>query len=76
MYAAKKHVDRRLDVQRSLQFLGSIGPSIYLAHYIQQPERKVVVKVIPFHTDNPQVMAGQEAVLRKVFAGSIYYLKP
>ena len=76
MYAAKKHVDRKIDVKSALQIQGSIGHNLYLAHLLTSPARQLVVKVIPLHTDNPQAFMQQEAVLRKVCAGSIYYLKP
>ena len=78
MYSGKKHVDRKIDVKQSLKFIGKIGQNLYLAHVLAHPDKKLIVKEIPLphHSDLSQLMMQQEAVLRKVSASPIYYLKP
>jgi hypothetical protein len=59
MYSNKKAVERKIDIQKTYQFIGYITPTLYLAQHTQQADKKVAVKVIPLHTDSPQVFAGQ-----------------
>ena len=78
MYATKKNIDRKIDIKQTFQFIGLIAPNLYLAHYHSQPQKKLIVKVIalPHHSDINQLMMQHEAILRKVSASPILYLKP
>ena len=75
MYA-KKQNDRKIDIKHTLQFLGMISPNLYLAQNSMSPDKKTIVKVIPLPTESPQAIMQQEAIIRKVCSGSMYYLKP
>lgn len=71
----KRAADRRIDI-RTYPYIGYITPTLFLAQHPQQADKKVTVKIINLHTNEPQVAAGQEAILKKVFGSSLYYLKP
>jgi serine/threonine protein kinase len=76
MFGNKKHVDRRIDAKASLQFLGEISRSLYLAQQLSNPGKKLVVKVVPLHTDNQQFWRQVENKLRVICSAPVYYLKP
>ena len=61
-----------------MKTIGEIGPNLKLAYLDSQPDKKLIVKKItlPHNSDINQLMMQQDAVLRKVSASPIYYLKP
>lgn len=61
MYGARKQVDRKIDIKQSLNFIGLIAPNLYLAQPNNQPDKKVIVKVIPLphHADINQMLYQQ-----------------
>lgn len=80
MYA-KKTVDKRIDIKASTTILGylNLDRSIYFAdNKDNRPDAKkrLIIKVIPSFSDGPHFQNGQEAILKKILTGSLYYFKP
>jgi len=83
MYSNKNKQDRRVDAKTAFEYTGPINldRSIYLADYKDMSssklefKKKLAIKIIPL-SDNYQLQSAQEAVIRKLFSSSTYYLKP
>ena len=83
MYSNKSRIDRRVDAKTSFEYTGpiNIDRSIYIADYKNMSsskidlKKKLAIKIIPLF-DNSQLQAAQEAIVRKLFSSSTYYLKP
>lgn len=82
MYSAKRANDRRIDlkaqfnlnealflnIDRSVALISELKPS--------NPKRKLIVKIVQLLSTFQQIAGAQDAILRKMYASSIYYLKP
>jgi len=82
MYSAKRANDRRIDIKAVFNLTEALPLNIDRTIALisenkpNNSKRKLIVKIIQFPNNSQQIAGGQDAVLRKMYASSIYYFKP